>query len=155
MIQEALHLNEASTTESAITSDQSLVIPVVDLRALKYCWLKTAPSASWAIFDMIETDSTGYSPLAVSPESITQSAPSRTALAISETSARVGVGLENIDSSIWVAQITGLPITLHLPMIIFWARKTFSAGISIPISPRATIIPSEAVMTSSIFLTPS
>ena len=33
--------------------------------------------------------------------------------------------------------------------------RTFSAGISIPISPRATMIPSEAVITSSIFLTPS
>jgi hypothetical protein len=35
----------------------------------------------------------GYIPLAVSPESITQSAPSITALATSETSARVGRGL--------------------------------------------------------------
>jgi len=37
--------------------------------------------------------SMGYLPLAVSPESMTQSAPSRTALATSEISARVGRGL--------------------------------------------------------------
>ena len=37
--------------------------------------------------------SRGYLPLAVSPDNMTQSAPSRTALATSETSARVGRGL--------------------------------------------------------------
>jgi len=40
------------------------------------------------------TVSTGYLPEAVSAESMTASVPSRTALATSETSARVGTGLE-------------------------------------------------------------
>lgn len=43
----------------------------------------------------------------------------------------------------------GLPALLQRPIIIFCARKTFSAGISIPRSPRATIIPSLASMISS------
>lgn len=50
----------------------------------------------------------------------------------------------------WVAHITGLPATLHLAIIIFCARNTFSVGISIPKSPRATIMPSDASMISSI-----
>src|SRR5262249_58753925 len=49
---------------------------------------------------IVATVSTGYLPLAVSAESITASVPSRTALATSETSARVGTGLEIIDSII-------------------------------------------------------
>ena len=61
----------------------------------------------------------GYAPFAVSPDSMTQSAPSSTAFATSEHSARVGRGFMHILSSIWVAQITGLPTMLHLEMIIF------------------------------------
>ncbi len=57
---------------------------------------------------IILTDSTGYLPAAVSPESMTQSVPSRTALATSVTSARVGRGLRIMESSIWVAVMTGL-----------------------------------------------
>jgi len=53
-----------------------------------------------------------------------QSAPSRTALATSEASARVGLGFLIMLSSICVAQITGLPARLHRPIIIFWARNT-------------------------------
>ena len=49
------------------------------------------------------TVSIGYCPTLVSPDSITASAPSSTALATSEASARVGRGAEIIDSSIWVA----------------------------------------------------
>lgn len=41
-----------------------------------------------------------------------------------------------------MAQMTGLPAELQRPIIIFWAMKTFSAGISIPRSPLATITPS-------------
>ncbi len=41
-----------------------------------------------------------------------------------------------------VAQITGFPARLHFAIIIFCATNTFCGGISIPISPRATIIPS-------------
>ena len=45
----------------------------------------------------------GCAPTLVSAESITASAPSKTALATSETSARVGRRSEIIESSIWVA----------------------------------------------------
>lgn len=62
---------------------------------------------------IVLTASIGHFPLAVSPESITQSAPSRIAVPTSVTSARVGRGLVIIDSSIWVAQMTGLPAMLH------------------------------------------
>uniref|UniRef100_A0A1I8I972 Mediator of RNA polymerase II transcription subunit 13 n=1 Tax=Macrostomum lignano TaxID=282301 RepID=A0A1I8I972_9PLAT len=73
-----------------------------------------ADSASRHTWCMVRTASSGKSPLAVSPDSMTQSAPSSTALATSEISARVGRGLLIMDSSIWVAQITGLPARLHL-----------------------------------------
>src|SRR6185312_14566833 len=49
--------------------------------------------------------STGYWPEADSAESITASVPSRTAFATSETSARVGTGLEIIDSIRRVAHL--------------------------------------------------
>ena len=73
---------------------------------------------------IIVTASSGYEPLAVSPESITQSAPSSTALATSLASARVGRGLFVIDSSICVAQITNLPATWAFVISIFCARAT-------------------------------
>mmetsp|Transcript_52898 Transcript_52898/g.147305 ORF Transcript_52898/g.147305 Transcript_52898/m.147305 type:complete len:222 (-) Transcript_52898:585-1250(-) len=97
----------------------------------------------------------GNWPAAVSPESITQSVPSSTALATSLASARVGRGRLTIDSSICVAVMTGLPFKLHLAIIIFCARKTFSGGISMPRSPRATIMPSLASTIASKFLRPS
>jgi hypothetical protein len=66
---------------------------------------------------MVSTAMTGKAPLAVSPESITASVPSKTALATSEASARVGRGFFIILSIIYVAWefihltvITGLPI---------------------------------------------
>jgi pyruvate kinase len=40
-------------------------------------------------------------------------------VAIPQTSARVGRGLYVMDSNIWVAQITGLPLMLHLAIIIW------------------------------------
>ena len=52
---------------------------------------------------------TGKFPAAVSPDSMTQSEPSSTALATSVASARVGRGFLTMDSSICVAVITGLP----------------------------------------------
>ena len=79
---EALHLKAASTTAVPMTSDQSLVMPVVERKSSKYCWLKVAPSASRAILAMMETASVGYSPLAVSPDNMTQSAPSKRVLLI-------------------------------------------------------------------------
>ena len=59
---------------------------------------------------MVWTASIGYLPTLVSPDSITASAPSSTALAQSEASARVGRGFSIIDSSIWVATMTGLAL---------------------------------------------
>ncbi len=53
---------------------------------------------------MVRTVCTGYSPTLVSPDSMTASAPSSTAFATSEVSARVGIGDEIIDSSICVAR---------------------------------------------------
>src|SRR5262249_43984479 len=62
-------------------------------------------SATSQIRLIAATVSTGCLPLAVSAESITASVPSSTAFATSDTSARVGTGLEIIDSIIWVAVI--------------------------------------------------
>ena len=53
------------------------------------------------------TVSTGYCPIAVSPDNITASTPRLTAVATSLASALVGCGLEIILSSICVAMITG------------------------------------------------
>ena len=58
--------------------------------------------------------------MAVSPDSITASVPSYTALATSVTSALVGRGLRIMESNIWVAVITGLLASLHLRIISFW-----------------------------------
>ena len=58
---------------------------------------------------MVATASTGYCPAADSADSIMASAPSKIAIETSDTSARVGTGLEIMDSSIWVATTTGLP----------------------------------------------
>ena len=58
---------------------------------------------------IVLTAATGSTPIAVSPESMTALVPSKTALAISVTSARVGTGELIMDSSIWVAVITGRP----------------------------------------------
>mmetsp|Transcript_103460 Transcript_103460/g.178234 ORF Transcript_103460/g.178234 Transcript_103460/m.178234 type:complete len:258 (-) Transcript_103460:923-1696(-) len=115
-------------------------------------------SAHWACnphLAMVSTASIGYLPLAVSPESMVQSAPSKTALQTSLTSARVGRGFLVMVSSIWVAQTTGLPTKLQLEIMYFWAMNTFSGGISIPKSPRATMIPSATVRMSSRLSQPS
>ena len=71
--------------------------------------------------------------------------PSNTALATSLTSARVGDGDWIIDSSIWVAVMTGRPISTQWRTIRFWRCGTSSSGQSIPRSPRATISASDAV----------
>ena len=87
--------------------------------------------------------------MAVSPDSITALVPSNTALATSDTSARVGVGAVTIDSSIWVAVITGLPWATPVRMICFWMWGTSSSGRRTPRSPRATITPSATWRMSS------
>ncbi len=81
----------------------------------------------------------GYWPAADSADSIIASAPSKIAVATSETSARVGTGLAIIDSSIWVATTTGLPARRQARVMSFCTPGTFSSGISTPRSPRATI----------------
>src|SRR5436305_1665803 len=80
---------------------------------------------------------------------MTASAPSYTAVATSEASARVGVGAVIIDSSIWVATMTGFPANRQAWMICFCTLGTSSGGISTPRSPRATIKASARSMISS------
>ncbi len=74
---------------------------------------------------------------------MTASVPSMTALATSLASARVGRELSIIESSIWVATMTGLALRLASLMACFWTRGTRSRGISTPRSPRATMMPSK------------
>ena len=77
-------------------------------------------SASLMMRLIVATAWTGYSPTLVSADSISASAPSSTALATSDASARVGRGAEIIDSSIWVATMTGLAWTRARSTIRFW-----------------------------------
>jgi hypothetical protein len=76
--------------------------------------------------------------------------PSRIAFATSLTSARVGTGLRCIESSIWVAVITGFPFITVVRMICFWTIGTSGSGISTPRSPRATIVPSASGTISEV-----
>ena len=133
------------STFKAMRSVRPISLPLSDISRVScmwYCdrWGSTVP----AIFVSISTASTGYFPIADSPESITQSVPSRTALATSVASARVGSRLVVIDSSIWVAVITGFPRRFAFCINSFWTRAICSMGISTPRSPRATIMPSAA-----------
>ena len=86
--------------------------------------------------------------MAVSPESISASVPSNTALATSLTSARVGDGAVIIDSNICVAVITGTPASTQWRTIRFCRWGTSSIGQSMPRSPRATITTSLAATIS-------
>ena len=101
--------------------------------------VSTAPSARSAIRAMTATASAGYRPVAVSADSMTASAPSKIAVATSETSARVGRRCVTIDSSIWVATITATLAPRAWRMISFWMCGTSSSGTSTPRSPRATM----------------
>mmetsp|Transcript_9527 Transcript_9527/g.28974 ORF Transcript_9527/g.28974 Transcript_9527/m.28974 type:complete len:224 (+) Transcript_9527:413-1084(+) len=104
---------------------------------------------------MIDTAPTGKDPAAVSPESMTQSVPSITALATSVASALVGEGFFTMDSSICVAVTTGFPLLLHFWIISFCAMHICSVGISIPRSPLATMMASVFSRISSKFTRPS
>jgi hypothetical protein len=84
----------------------------------------------------------GNVPIAVSPDSITALVPSKIALATSDTSARVGLGLLIIDSSICVAVMTGFPTALALRMICFCSRDLVQRHLDLVT--RATIRPSAA-----------
>ena len=66
-------------------------------------------SACSAMRAMTSTTCAGWSPAAVSPESMTAEVPSNTAFATSVISALVGVRECTMDSSICVAVITILP----------------------------------------------
>ena len=96
-------------------------------------------STASAIFVAAAAASNGYSPIAVSPESMIASAPSSTAFATSVASARVGRGARIIDSSIWVATITGRPAARAARSRSFCSSGICSIGSSTPRSPRATI----------------
>src|SRR5574341_1224258 len=106
-------------------------------------------SASATMRAMMATASRGYLPAAVSAESMTASVPSKMALATSEASARVGRGFSIMDSSIWVAVMTGLRQSAARRMTCFWMMGTFSGATSTPRSPRATITPSATSRISS------
>ena len=120
---------------------------VVDAAAAAPCGVVRArghASAASATSLIVRTVSAGYSPTAVSSESMSASVPSSTALATSFTSARVGSGERVIDSSICVAVMTGFPAMLQNRMISFWISGTRRAGTWMPRSPRATITASAA-----------
>ena len=93
--------------------------------------------------------------MAVSPASITADVPSRIALATSVSSARVGIGLRSIESSIWVAVMTGFPALTVVRIVFFWTRGTCWRGSSTPRSPRATMVPLAAATISARFATAS
>ncbi len=92
----------------------------------------------------VATSWAGLEPTLVSPDSIKASAPSRTALATSLASARVGRVAVIIESSIWVATMTGFAAARHSEIARFWTSGTASRGSSTPKSPRATMTPSKA-----------
>ena len=104
---------------------------------------------------MALTVSSGYLPFAVSSESMTVSAPWTTAVATSETSARVGSGLSTIDESIWVATMQSLAWARQREMSLRWTMGTTSTPASTAMSPRATMIPSAALTISSRFFSDS
>ena len=99
-------------------------------------------SASTQMRAIDRTVSTGYLPLAVSAESITASVPSSTALATSDTSARVGTGLAIIDSIICVAVMVSLLCSRAMRIMRFCSAGTEASPTSTARSPRATMMPS-------------
>jgi hypothetical protein len=84
---------------------------------------------------------------------MTASVPSRMAFATSLTSARVGRGFWIIDSSIWVAVMTGRALRFACRISRFCTRGTSSNGSSTPRSPRATITASAATRMVARFAT--
>ena len=106
-------------------------------------------SASTQICAIVSTVSTGYRPAAVSADSMTASVPSSTALATSETSARVGTGALIIDSIICVAVIVNLLRSAAIRIIRFCSPGTDAFPTSTARSPRATMMPSDASMISA------
>ncbi len=91
--------------------------------------------------------------MAVSPESITASVPSSTALKTSLASARVGRLEVSMLLSICVAVITGTRARWQAAIIRFWIAGTRATSISTPRSPRATITASAWARIASRFST--
>src|SRR3989441_466660 len=109
---------------------------------LKKSWSRLSGcvcSASMQMRSIAWTTSTGYLPLAVSAESITASVPSSTAFATSDTSARVGTGLEIIDSIIWVAVMVSLLCSRPSRIIFFCSAGTAASPTSTARSPHAAV----------------
>ena len=109
-------------------------------------WAESSATAQMRLIEAMV--STGYLPLAVSADSITASVPSSTALATSDTSARVGTGLEIIDSIICVAVMVSLFCSRASRIIRFCRAGTEASPTSTAKSPRATMMPSQADMMS-------
>ena len=109
----------------------------------------SAFSASRAIAAICWMVSTGKRPAAVSALSITASVPSSTALATSETSARVGTGFTIIDSIICVAVMQTLSSSSAILIMRFCSAGTAALPTSTARSPRATMMPSEALRMAS------
>src|SRR5476649_2393209 len=144
----ALTLRWNAVKRAAIAMDWSTRVN----RRLRKSWSRLTGcecSASTQMRCIASIVSTGYFPLADSAESITASVPSSTALATSETSARVGIGLEIIDSIIWVAVIVSLLFSRAMRIIRFCSAGTEASPTSTARSPRATMMPSQARMMSS------
>ena len=134
----------ATASESPSTIDAAAWATAAASPVCRHGGCAARYSAPWdstarAIRVAAEAASNGNSPIAVSPESMIASAPSRTAVATSLASARVGRGDRIIDSSICVATITGRPATLAARSSRFCTRGISSIGSSTPRSPRATI----------------
>ena len=68
---------------------------------------------------IIATAAIGCFAIVVSPDSITQSVPSSTALATSETSALDGLGFSYMEANISVATIANLPFWRHFVIMLF------------------------------------
>ncbi|BAA29660.1 181aa long hypothetical protein [Pyrococcus horikoshii OT3] len=132
-----------------------LFVPSRNSRILVIPKLSLYSSVTFAILAIISTASIGNFPTAVSSDNITASVPSSIALATSVTSALVGTFSIVMETSIWVAVITGFPSMLAFLINLFWRIGSCSIGISTPRSPLAIIIPSAAFRISLKFLTAS
>ncbi len=140
-----------ASTKSATSSAASVIAPPCVRGLVVRGWMRSRPCSSVesTMRAMVSTTTTGYLPTLVSPESMTASAPSRTALATSLVSARVGTGFSIMDSSICVATMTGLAMRRQSSTARFCTMGTASRGSSTPRSPRATMMPSKASMICS------
>ena len=125
-----LCLHRSSYTQKTTNSNQTKLnyqssrVSLLNFNTILQRKLRACTSSATTFNDYLNNLNRNHPPLAVSPLNMTQSAPSKTALATSLASARVGLGLETMDSSIWVAQMTGLPFKLHFADSIFCAMNT-------------------------------